>query len=220
MLPQLGGHGCAPQVGALAPELRPLNCVPQGLAVSGPALHEVLLWQYGRAAQLWRSPRNHWREGVRISGVAPLLAPLWDLGPLPTRRAGAAAPQPWVDVPQRRVLLVEGSDDEAEGSGGHWVGITHDAPSGPPAGRQAPRPAQGHARGRRCGAGPQPAGVRRVVRGAASPRSTAATPAAPVRGERRPDSGGARGPRARGGVAAAPQGAGRVRNALTQVCGH
>ena len=63
---------------------------------------------------------------MRISRVAPLLAPLWDLGPLPTRRAGAAAPQPWVDAPQRRALLVEGWDDEAEGSGGHWVGITHD----------------------------------------------------------------------------------------------
>ena len=33
--------------------------------------------------------------------------------------------RPWVDAPQRRMLLVEGWDDEAEGSGGHWVGITH-----------------------------------------------------------------------------------------------
>ena len=63
---------------------------------------------------------------MRISRVAPLLAPLWDLGPLPTRRAGAAAPRPWVDAPQRRALLVEGWGHEAEGSGGHWVGITHD----------------------------------------------------------------------------------------------
>ena len=62
---------------------------------------------------------------MRNSMVATLLAPLWDLGPLPTRRAGAAAPQPWVEAPQRRALLVEGWDDEAEGSGGHWVGITH-----------------------------------------------------------------------------------------------
>ena len=34
-------------------------------------------------------------------------------------------PQAWTSAPQRRVLLVEGWDDEAEGSGGHWVGITH-----------------------------------------------------------------------------------------------
>ena len=115
------GTGAHPRWG-----LSPLNCVPQGLALSGPALHEAFGWRYGRAAPLWRSPRLHWREGVRISRVAPLLAPLWDLGPLPARRARAAAPQPWVDAPQRRALLVEGWDDEAEGSGGHWVGITHD----------------------------------------------------------------------------------------------
>ena len=56
--------------------------------------------------------------------VAPLLTPLWDLGPLPVRRAGAAAPQSWTNAPQRWVLLVEGWDNESEGSGGHWVGIT------------------------------------------------------------------------------------------------
>ena len=70
-------------------------------------------------------PRLHCGEGARLSQVAPLLAPLWDQGPLPVRHAGAAAPQPWTNAPQRRVLLVEGWDDEAEGSGGHWVGITH-----------------------------------------------------------------------------------------------
>ena len=102
-----------------------LQCVPEGLAVSGPALHEAPGWRYGRAAPLWRSPRLHWREGAQLSQVAPLLAPLWDLGPLPARRAGAAAPHPWTNAPQRRVLLVKGWDDEAEGSGGHWVGITH-----------------------------------------------------------------------------------------------
>ena len=73
----------------------------------------------GPAPRLLHLEDIHWREGVRISRVAPLLAPLWDLGPLPARRAGAAAPQPWVDAPQRRALLVEGWDDEAEGSGGH-----------------------------------------------------------------------------------------------------
>ena len=63
---------------------------------------------------------------MQITRVAPLLAPLWHMGPLPARRAGAAAPQPWVDAPMCRVLLVEGWDDEAEGTGAHWVGITHD----------------------------------------------------------------------------------------------
>ena len=105
--------------------LSPLNCVPQGLAVWGPALNEALGWRYGPAAPLWRSPRLHWWDGVQLSQVAPLLAPLWDLGPLPARRAGPAARRPWIDAPQRRVLLVEGWDDEAEGFWGHWVGITH-----------------------------------------------------------------------------------------------
>ena len=88
-----------------------LQCVPQGLAVSGPALHEALGWRYGRAAPLWRSPHLHWRAHSSPRS--------------PARRAGAAAPRPWIDVHQLRVLLVEGWDDEAEGSGGHWVGITH-----------------------------------------------------------------------------------------------
>ena len=120
MLPPLDGHGREPQVGVVDPA-----GVPQGLAVSGPALHEALGWRYGRAAALWRPPRLHWREGVQLSHVAPLLALLCDQGPLHVRRAGAAAPRPWTNAPQRRVLLVEGWDHEAEGSGGHWVGITH-----------------------------------------------------------------------------------------------
>ena len=79
--------------------LSALQRVPQGLAVSGPVLHEALGWRYGAAAPLWRSPRLHWREGAQLSQVAPLLAPLWDLGPLPVRRAGAAAPQTWTSAP-------------------------------------------------------------------------------------------------------------------------
>ena len=63
---------------------------------------------------------------MQPSLVAPLLAPLWDPGPLPVRRGGAATPQAWTSAPQRRVLLIEGWDSEAEGSGGHWVGVTHD----------------------------------------------------------------------------------------------
>ena len=55
----------------------------------------------------------------------PLLGPLWDLGPLPVRRAKAAALQAWAGASQRRVLLVKRWDDEAEGSVGHWVGVTH-----------------------------------------------------------------------------------------------
>ena len=58
--------------------------------------------------------------------MAPLLAPLWDPGPLPVRREGAATPQAWTSAPQRRVLLIEGWNGEEEDSGGHWVGVTHD----------------------------------------------------------------------------------------------
>ena len=50
-------------------------------------------------------------------------------GPLGLRvcRAGAAAPRAWTSAPRRRVLLVEGWDEEAEGSEGHWVRISHGA---------------------------------------------------------------------------------------------
>ena len=41
------GTGAHPRWG-----LSPLKCVPQGLAISGPALHEALGWRYGRAAPL------------------------------------------------------------------------------------------------------------------------------------------------------------------------
>ena len=77
-------------------------------------------------APLWRSPRLHWSKGMLPAHVAPLLAPLWDLGALPVRRSGASTPQAWASAPQRRALLVEGWDGEARESGGHWVGVTHD----------------------------------------------------------------------------------------------
>ena len=120
VLPPMDGHGRAPRWGPSA-----LQRVPQGLAVWGPALHKALGWRYGAAAPLWQSPRLHWGEGAQPSLVAPLLTPLWDLGPLPVRHAAAAAPQAWASAPQCRVLLVEGWDNDAEGSGGHWVGVTH-----------------------------------------------------------------------------------------------
>ena len=106
--------------------LSALQRVPQGLAVSGPVLHEALSWRNGVSAPLWRSPHLHWDEGVQPDMVAPLLAPLWDQGPLPVRRGGAPTPQAWTRAPQRRVLLIEGQDDVAEGSGGRCVGVTHD----------------------------------------------------------------------------------------------
>ena len=106
--------------------LSALQRVPQGLAVSAPTLHEALSWRYGAAAPLWRSPRLHWSEGTLPDRVAPMLAPLWDLGPLPVRRGRASTPQAWTSAPQSRTLLVEGWDDVAEGPGGHWVGVTRD----------------------------------------------------------------------------------------------
>ena len=64
-------------------------------------------------------------EGGRpdLQGRPPAGVPLGP-GPPPGPPRRAAAPRPWIDAPQRRVLLVEGWDDEAEGSGSHWVGIT------------------------------------------------------------------------------------------------
>ena len=67
---------------------------------------------------------------------------------------------------------------------------------------------------------PDPEGIRRVVCGVARPGVAPAVPTAPVppRGGRRHCASVARSPRARAGVAAAPQGAGRLPRALTQVC--
>ena len=87
--PDCTGTGANPRLG-----LPTLRCVPQGLAVSGPAPHEALGWRYGQAAPLWRSPRLHWREGAHLPHVAPLLAPLWDLGLLRAGQARSTAPGP------------------------------------------------------------------------------------------------------------------------------
>ena len=106
--------------------LSALQRVPHGLALSGPALHEALSWRYGAGAPLWRSPRLHWGEGVRPDRVAPLLALLWDLGPLPVHRGRAPTPQAWTSAPQCRALLIEGWGDVAEGSRGHLAGVTPD----------------------------------------------------------------------------------------------
>ena len=80
------------------------------------ALHEALGWRYGAAAQLWRSPRLHWRDGTQPALVTPLLAAVRDLGPLPVRRGGAATPQSWTTAPRRWVLVIEGWDSKEEGS--------------------------------------------------------------------------------------------------------
>ena len=84
-----------------------LQRVPKGLAVSGPVLHKALTWRYGGHAA---------RLGCSSAG-APR--------PLPARRGGASTPQTSTTGPQRRALLVEGWDEVAQESGGHWVGVTH-----------------------------------------------------------------------------------------------
>ena len=211
------GTGAHPRLG-----LSPLNCVPQGLAISSPALHEALGWRYGRAAPLWRSAGLHWREGVRISRVAPLLAPLWDVPPPPPGPAEPGQPprSPGSTRPSAGRSWSKGGATRPRAPGAiGWVSPTT-APSSASCGASGPRPTQGRARSGGRGAGLHPMGVCLVVRNAASPGSAAAAPTAPPRRERHPGSGVARDPRARGGVAAAPRGAGRVRNALTQVCGH
>ena len=96
-------------------------------SVFGPALHEPLSWTYGAGAPLSRSPRLQCSESTLPTQVAALLARLWDLGTLLVRYGGASAPQAWASTPQRRALRVEGWDDPAEDSAGHWVGVTHDS---------------------------------------------------------------------------------------------
>ena len=212
VLPPLDGHGRAPQMGAVSPAVRSPRLGSVGpRAPRGPWL---AVWRGGPALV---PPRLHWGEGAQPSLVAPLLAPLWDLGPLPIRRAGAAAPQARAGAPRRRVLLVEGWDDEAEGSRGHWVGVTHSGT------------VRCLLRGDKSLAAPKDPFVAAGAVLASIPRVYAVwyavtpapgSPQPPPRGGRRPRSGVARGPRTRGGVAAAPQGASRVPRALTKVCKH
>ena len=194
--------------------LSALSRVPRGLAVFGPALHEALGWRFGAAALLWRSPRFHRRDGMQPAQVAPLLAPLWDVCPLPVCRGGAPTPQSWTCAPQRRVLLIEGWDGEEVDSGGHWVGVTHDStirclswgdrPLATPPDLYAAAGAVPASIPRRY----TPCGMRRCPpRGCPrSPRSTS-TPAwgmTPQRGRR--------------AWQQRPHGAGRLSRAVTQVC--
>ena len=179
--------------------LSTMQRILQRLAVSGPSLHEALGWRYGAAAPLWLAPGLHWRDGAQPALVAPVLAPLRDLGPLPVRRSRAATPWASTSVPRRRVLLIEGWDSEEEGSRRHWVGVTRDST------------VRCHSRGDRSlttlpdlhvatGAVlASPEGVCCVVCGVARPMVAPAAPAAPVppRGGRRHRTGVARGPRAR-----------------------
>ena len=80
---------------------------------------------------------------MRISTVTPVLAPLWDLGPLPARRARAAALQPWVDAPQSRALLVKWGTTRPRAPGAiGWVSPTT-APSGASCGASGPSPRPG-----------------------------------------------------------------------------
>ena len=61
--------GCFFHWTAMAADLKwwlsALQCVPQGLAVSGPALHQALGSRYGAAAPLWRSLCLHSRDGTQ-----------------------------------------------------------------------------------------------------------------------------------------------------------
>ena len=66
-----------------------LQRVPIGPAIPGATIHEAYCLRYGNGAPLWQSPRLHWGQEVEPDEVAPLSAPLWDLGPLPVRRRNA-----------------------------------------------------------------------------------------------------------------------------------
>ena len=59
-----------------------LQRVPQGLAESGPALHEALRWRYGTAAPLLRSPAS----------TGGMVRPLW--WPLYWHHSGTWVPSP------------------------------------------------------------------------------------------------------------------------------
>ena len=104
MLPPLNGHRREPQVGAVDPELRPPVPSAGGMArrphSGGPPASIG-----GRACSCPRSPPCCLPSGTKA----------------PSRPAEPEQPPrgPGIDAPQRRVLLVDGWDNEAEGSGGH-----------------------------------------------------------------------------------------------------
>ena len=138
--------------------LSAMQRVPPHLAVSGPALHEFPSCRYGAVAPL--SPPPPPLEGGRatLPGRPRVSAPLVaGYPPRPPRRSRCSAGL--ASAPQRLVLLVEGWDDEAEGSGpwGGWHPQRHRQV--PPPGRHVRRRAPGPACGRRRVAGLHPVGV-------------------------------------------------------------
>ena len=124
VLPQLDGHGRGRWMGAVTPQR-----VPQGVAVSWPALHEALMRPSTGA--MARQPRS---GGCPASTGGMARSPLWwppcwhPFGTwVPSLSAAAEPPsqRPRPAPPQGRVLLIDGWNNEAECCGGHWVGVTH-----------------------------------------------------------------------------------------------
>ena len=56
---------------------------------------------------------------------SPLWPPCWHPSGTWVPSPSATVELAWTSVPQRHMLLIKGWDKEAEGSGGHWVGVTH-----------------------------------------------------------------------------------------------
>ena len=119
MLPLLDGYGSGPPAGAVGAATGP----PGAGGVQARASEGSQLEVY-RKCPILAVPSPP--LGMRPDRVAPLLAPLWDLGPVAVRCSGVPTPQAWTRAPQRRALQIKGRDNVAEGSGGHWVGVTHD----------------------------------------------------------------------------------------------
>ena len=111
--------------------LREFACVSRtspGLAIALSVVGQALRGRYGAphcAAR--RSPRVH----MSVAGSAPLverhIAPIWDLAPVPQRRAANWMPPIWWSRPGDRLVVVSGwLGVRCLGQAGHFVGLTWD----------------------------------------------------------------------------------------------
>ena len=173
VLPQLDGYGSGPQMGAVSPATHSLG--PGGIKASAPRGPRLALWRGSLALAVPPPPLEGWRAALSggPSGGTPL-GP--GFPPYPPRRgrhpAGVDQRPPAPGAPHRRV---------GQRGGGLWgpLGGSHPRRRRPVPlpGRQVPRCARGPTCGHWRGAGLDPAGVCRVVCGAACP---GLAPAAPV----------------------------------------
>ena len=111
--------------------LRPLACISRtdhGLGVSLAVVRAAPQGRFGSAhCAAWRSQRVHMHDAGDAWVVECHVAPIWDLAPVPLRRASDWMPQLWWDRPAECLLVVSGwLDVQCLGQAGHFGGLTWD----------------------------------------------------------------------------------------------